>query len=177
MPTALLPSFLTSTLGAPAAALGLNEGLADGCAGAARFVGGALADDPDRRRRSAPGGYTATAVLSSLIGVTTAAWQVGVVRADAWTARGIRVPSRNALLADVVPRLILRATEVLTPRHGHDSATKIALVLYVGYNAAADASAVAGTLWSAVFARAAFLYLSAWMLVALVVLAFAGDSR
>ena len=103
VPTALLPSFLTSTLGAPAAALGLIEGISDGCAGVARFAGGALADDPVRRRRSAVGGYTTTAVLSSLIGVSTAVWQVGVLRAGAWTARGLRVPARNALLADVVP--------------------------------------------------------------------------
>jgi hypothetical protein len=103
IPTSLLPSFLTSTLGAPAAALGLIEGVADGCAGVARFGGGALADDPERRRRAAIGGYTATAVLSSLIGVTTAAWQVGALRAAAWSSRGLRVPARNALLADVVP--------------------------------------------------------------------------
>jgi MFS family permease len=43
-------------------------------------------------------------VFSSLIGATTAVWQVGVLRAAAWTARGLRVPARNALLADVVPR-------------------------------------------------------------------------
>ena len=104
VPTALLPSFLTSTLGAPAAALGLIEGIADGCAGVARLAGGALADDPERRRRAAIGGYTATAVFSSLIGVTTGAWQVGVLRAAAWSSRGLRVPARNALLADVVPR-------------------------------------------------------------------------
>ena len=30
-------------------------------------------------------------------------WQVGVLRAGAWAARGLRVPARNALLADVVP--------------------------------------------------------------------------
>jgi len=29
-------------------------------------------------------------------------WQVGILRAAAWTARGLRVPARNALLADVV---------------------------------------------------------------------------
>ena len=104
VPTSLLPSFLTSTLGAPAAALGLIEGVADGLAGAARLGGGALADDPDRRRASAIGGYSATAVLSGLIGVATSAWQVGLLRAGAWTARGLRVPARNALLADAVPR-------------------------------------------------------------------------
>lgn len=50
IPTSLLPSFLTSTLGAPAAALGLIEGAADAVAGAARFGGGVLSDDPERRR-------------------------------------------------------------------------------------------------------------------------------
>lgn len=103
VPTSLLPSLLTSTLHAPASALGVIEGIADGLAGAARLGGGALADDPARRRSVAVGGYMTTAVLSGLIGVAGAAWQVGVLRAGAWTARGLRVPARNALLADVVP--------------------------------------------------------------------------
>ena len=103
IPTALLPSLLTSTLGAPAAALGLIEGVSDGLAGLARLGGGALADDPQRRQRVAVGGYVTTAVLSAATAGTTAAWQVAVLRAGAWTARGLRVPARNALLADVVP--------------------------------------------------------------------------
>jgi MFS family permease len=103
IPTSLLPSFLTSTLGAPAAALGAIEGIADGLAGAARLAGGALADDPNRRRATAMGGYSATAVLNALIGLAGAAWQVGVLRTGAWMTRGLRTPSRNALLTDVVP--------------------------------------------------------------------------
>lgn len=103
VPTALLPSFVTATLGAPAAALGLIEGISEGLAGTGRFVGGALADDPARRRTVAVGGYTTTAVLSSLIGVTNNVVQAGVLRGAAWAARGLRVPARNALLADVVP--------------------------------------------------------------------------
>lgn len=103
VPTSLLPSFVTATLGAPAAALGLIEGIAEGLAGTGRFVGGALADDPGRRRVVAIGGYSATAVLSSLIGATTSVVQAGVLRGAAWAARGLRVPARNALLADVVP--------------------------------------------------------------------------
>ena len=103
IPTALLPSLLTSTLGAPAAALGLIEGLADGAAGLARFGGGALADDPQRRRDVAVGGYASTALLSGLIGLAVAVWQVAVLRIAAWAARGARVPARNALLADMVP--------------------------------------------------------------------------
>jgi MFS family permease len=102
VPTALLPSLLTTTLGAPAAALGTIEGIADGVAGAAKLAGGALADDPGRRRATAMGGYTATAILSALIGAATAVWQVGVLRAGAWLSRGLRTPSRNALLTDVV---------------------------------------------------------------------------
>ena len=100
IPTALLPSFLTITLGAPAAALGLIEGLADGAAGGARLLGGALADDPHLRRRVATGGYVGTAVLAALIGLTATVWQAGALRIASWAARGVRVPPRNALLAD-----------------------------------------------------------------------------
>lgn len=102
IPTALLPDLLTKTLGAPASALGLIEGVSDGLAGVARVGGGALADDPARRRSIAVGGYTTTAVLGAATGAASAAWQVGLLRAGAWTARGLRVPARNALLADVV---------------------------------------------------------------------------
>jgi MFS family permease len=84
-------------------AAGVIEGIADGLAGLARLLGGALADDPDRRRAVAVGGYTSTAVLSSAIGLAQSIWQVAFLRAGAWAARGLRVPSRNALLADAVP--------------------------------------------------------------------------
>ena len=106
IPTALLPSLLTATLGAPAATLGLIEGLADGLAGATRLAGGAIADDPQRRRTQAVAGYTTTAILSSLIGAATTVWQVGLFRAGAWAARGLRVPARNALLADIAPAAV-----------------------------------------------------------------------
>jgi MFS family permease len=242
VPTALLPRFLTS-LGGSAAALGVIEGIADGLAGLARFAGGALADDPHRRRATAVGGYASTAILSGLIGAATSVWQIGVLRTAAWTARGLRVPSRNALLADATPReaygraygfermmdnlgaiggpilalalvaafsvrtaillsiipgvlatvailyairrlprperhkwqrirlqvrpvlraglgglmiavtsfelgnvaatlLILRATQLLTPTHGADAATSVALLLYLAYNVAAMLTSV-----------------------------------
>src|SRR2546421_1974475 len=102
IPTALLPSLLVS-LGAPAAALGLMEGVAEGLAGMGRLAGGALSDDPARRRALAVGGYSSTAVASSLIGAATNVWQVAVLRGSAWAARGLRVPARNALLADIAP--------------------------------------------------------------------------
>jgi MFS family permease len=243
VPTALLPSLVTATLHGPAAALGVIEGVADGLAGAAKLAGGALVDDPHRRRSIAVGGYTATAVLSASIGAAGAVWQVAILRAGAWAARGLRVPARNALLADAVPAnaygraygferamdnlgaivgpllalglvalvgvrwaiglsvipgvlaalaivyairqtpraeprrrvpirlrirpvlrgrlgrllgaaaafevgnvaatlLILRATELLSPGHGVDAATTLALVLYTGYNVAATLASV-----------------------------------
>jgi MFS family permease len=94
-PTALLPSLLTLRPRSPGVALGAIEGVSDALAGAAGFCGGVLADDPARRRKVAVGGYATTAA--------TAVWQVGVLRAAAWTARGLRVSARNALLADIVP--------------------------------------------------------------------------
>jgi MFS family permease len=38
--------------------------------------------------------------------------------------------------------LILRATDLLTPSRGHDSAVKVALILYAGYNLAATLASV-----------------------------------
>jgi MFS family permease len=144
-------SLLTTTLNAPASALGLVEGVADGLAGAARLGGGVLADDPDRRRAVAVGGYASTAVLSSLIGVATAAGQVGVLRAGAWAARGLRVPARNALLADVV------AADAYGRAYGFERATDnlgaiggpllaFGLVALVGVRGAILASVVPGLL-------------------------------
>ncbi|HUY72267.1 MAG TPA: MFS transporter [Gaiellaceae bacterium] len=101
--TALLPSFLSSTLHAPASSLGLNEGIANLSAGAA-FAGGPLADDPSRQRVTAVGGYLSTAVFSSAIGLAGAVWQVCMLRSIAWAAWGVRSSSRDALLADIIPR-------------------------------------------------------------------------
>jgi MFS family permease len=152
IPTALLPNLLTATLGAPASALGLIEGVADGLAGAARLAGGAMADDPRRRRTVAVGGYTTTAaVRSSLIGAATAVWQVAVLRAGAWAARGLRVPARNALLADIVPAAVYwraygfeRAMDNLGAIVGPLLA--LALVGLVGVRTAIALSIIAGLL-------------------------------
>jgi MFS family permease len=151
VPTALLPGLLTATLGAPASALGLIEGLSDGLAGAARLAGGAIADDPHRRRTVAVGGYATTAVLSSLIGAATTVWQVGILRAGAWAARGLRVPARNALLADIVPASVYgraygfeRAMDNLGAIAGPLLA--LALVGLVGVRAAIALSVIPGLL-------------------------------
>jgi MFS family permease len=101
--TSVLPSFLTGTLGASAAALGIIDGISDALVGVMKLVGGQLANNPERRGRIASGGYLATAVATGLIGVTVTVWQAGFFRALAWMSRGVRSPSRDALLASLSP--------------------------------------------------------------------------
>lgn len=99
--TSVMPAFLTSVLGGSAAALGVIEGISDALTGVTKVVGGPLANDPARRRSLATGGYIVTAVATAAIGLATAVWQVGVLRAFAWAARGIRSPARDSLLGSL----------------------------------------------------------------------------
>lgn len=99
--TSVLPTFVTSVLGGSAAALGVIEGVSDALTGLTKVAGGPLANDPARRRTLATGGYLVTAAATSAIGAATGVWQVGVLRALAWAARGIRSPARDALLSSL----------------------------------------------------------------------------
>ena len=103
MVTAVLPSFVTHTLGGSAGALGLIEGVSDGLAGAAKLAGGSAANDETRRRNLAAGGYVVTGLATAAIGAATAVWQAAILRAVAWIARGARGPAKNALLASLAP--------------------------------------------------------------------------
>ncbi len=86
--TSLLPTFLTATLHSGPAALGAIEGVSDALTGLSKLAGGPLASDPSRRGRLASGGYLGTAIATAAIGLTTAVWQVAILRALAWTSRG-----------------------------------------------------------------------------------------
>lgn len=99
--TALLPTFLTSTLHGSAAALGVIDGFSDALVGVMQLVGGPLANDPRKRARTASGGYLGTAVATGAIGLAATLWQAGLLRALAWVSRGLRSPSRDALLASL----------------------------------------------------------------------------
>ena len=101
--TALLPTFLTSTLHGAAAALGVIDGFSDALVGVMQLVGGPLANDPHKRARTASGGYLGTAVATGAIGLAATVWQAGLLRALAWVSRGLRSPSRDALLASLTP--------------------------------------------------------------------------
>lgn len=102
--TAVLPTFLVSVLHSSAATLGLIEGISDALTGVAKLVSGPLANEQRRRGRLASSGYLGTALATGAIGLCVAAWQVGVLRALAWTSRGMRSPARDSLLASLAPK-------------------------------------------------------------------------
>src|ERR1019366_3137025 len=104
MATSVLPTFLTSTLHAGPAALGVIEGVSDALTGLSKLAGGPLANDPARRGRLASGGSLGTAIATSAIGLTTGLWQVAILRAIAWMSRGIRSPARDMLLTSLAPK-------------------------------------------------------------------------
>ena len=101
---AVLPLFITAGLGAPAIAVGLVEGIADGSSALVKLWSGWYSDRIDWRKRLAVGGYGTTAfALGLLVAVTT--WpQVIVVRALACMGRGLRQPIRSAMLAGSVEK-------------------------------------------------------------------------
>jgi len=103
MATAALPGFLTS-LGAPAAALGVIEGIADAALSASKMAGGVLADRPGvERKKVMAAGYLTSGAAYASIGLAGAWPFAAISRAVAWIARGLRTPARESVLAASVP--------------------------------------------------------------------------
>lgn len=100
--TAVLPAFLTALGGGPAA-LGIIEGVADGCATFAKVGGGFAADRTTRRKPLASVGFLITAAGIAAIGVCTSWLQVLGCRVVAWIGRGSRSAPRDVLLMDGAP--------------------------------------------------------------------------
>ena len=99
--TAILPAFLAS-IGAPAFALGVIEGVSDGLSSFAKLGGGWIADRPQWRKPAGFIGYLATG-LSTFGYAFAHTWPtVLVIRAAGWCGRGGRGPSRDTLLAGCV---------------------------------------------------------------------------
>ena len=99
--TSILPAFLAS-LGAPAIALGVIEGISDGFSSFAKLAGGWIADRPRWRKPTGIAGYLATG-LSTFGYAFAYSWPaILVMRALGWVGRGSRGPSRDTLLADCV---------------------------------------------------------------------------
>ncbi len=104
MVLAVLPLFITGGLGAPAFAVGLVEGIADGSSAAVKVWSGWYSDRVGWRKSLAVAGYGATGFGFALL-VAVATWpQVVVARALAWIGRGLRQPIRSAMLAGSVDK-------------------------------------------------------------------------
>jgi len=99
--TSLLP-ILLGGLGAPAYALGVIEGVADGISSFAKLAGGWIADRPHLRKPVAVAGYLLTGLSTFAFGFVGAWPQILASRAIGWMGRGIRGPARDVLLTDAV---------------------------------------------------------------------------
>ena len=99
--TAILPAFLAS-LGAPAYALGVIEGVSDGLSSFAKLAGGWIADRPELRKPTGVIGYLLTGLSTGAYALANAWPTVLIIRALGWTARGSRGASRDVLLTDSV---------------------------------------------------------------------------
>jgi MFS family permease len=99
--TAILPAFL-ATLGAPAVALGIIEGVSDGLSSFAKLAGGWIADHPRWRKPTGITGYFATALTTFGYAFAQSWPALLLLRGLGWMGRGSRGPSRDTLLADCV---------------------------------------------------------------------------
>jgi MFS family permease len=96
---AVLPLFITAGLGAPALAVGVVEGVADGSAALVKLWSGWYSDRIGWRKKLAEGGYGTTVFGLGLLLFVTSWPQVIIARALAWMGRGLRQPIRSAMLA------------------------------------------------------------------------------
>lgn len=99
----LLPLFLTQTLGAGPAFLGLVEGVAETTASVLKLFSGWLSDRIGRRKVLAVWGYGIAGAVRPLIAVASAPWHVLAIRFSDRIGKGIRGAPRDALLAESVP--------------------------------------------------------------------------
>lgn len=99
----LLPQFLVSALGASTLAFGLIEGAAETAASFTRPISGLLSDRLRRRKPLAAAGYTLANLAKPLLALSTSWGQVFWIRLADRAAKGLRVPARDALIADSVP--------------------------------------------------------------------------
>lgn len=100
----LLPVFLTTTLGATPAVVGLIEGIADGLASILKYFSGAISDRQRRRKPWVVTGYGLAAASRLLIAAATVWPLVLTARLIDRTGKGMRSAPRDAMIADVTPK-------------------------------------------------------------------------
>lgn len=98
----ILPLFLTTILGAPVAAIGLIEGLAEATSSLLKTLAGWLSDKSGRRRPFIFAGYLLSAGAKPLIALATGWPLVLVARMGDRFGKGMRSSPRDALIGDLV---------------------------------------------------------------------------
>lgn len=98
----LLPLFLSTVVGASAAALGVIEGLAESLSSLLRLPAGWYSDRIRRRKPLVVVGYAVAALARPLIGLATTTGQVLAIRLTDRFGKGVRTAPRDALIADSV---------------------------------------------------------------------------
>src|SRR5271157_2788255 len=97
----VLPAFLVS-LGAGPEQLGLIEGMAESVASFAKLFSGYLTDRLERRKPLVVAGYFVANAVKPLLAVTTAWWQILLIRFIDRSAKGVRGAPRDVMVAESV---------------------------------------------------------------------------
>ena len=100
---ALLPLFLTVTLGASAATVGLIDGVAEAVASVTKMFSGYVSDRIGKRKPLVLLGYGLAALSKPLFPLATSATTVFAARFADRIGKGLRGAPRDALVADVTP--------------------------------------------------------------------------
>ena len=100
---ALLPAFLTVTLGLPVAAMGALDGVAEATANIAKLASGRLSDRSRKRRPWILLGYGMAALSKPLFPLATSALPVLGARFIDRIGKGIRGAPRDAMIVDDTP--------------------------------------------------------------------------
>ena len=100
--TSVLPAFL-AVIGAGPAWLGAIEGIADGLSSFSKLWAGHFTDRLQKRKPLVLTGYAITALATASFAFATQAYDVLFGRVLAWLGRGVRSPSKKAILAADVP--------------------------------------------------------------------------
>jgi MFS family permease len=100
----LLPGFLTRTLKASPAALGIIEGVAEATSAAAKVLSGRLSDRAARRKPLVFLGYALATAARPLVAFAQSWAHVLAIRFADRIGKGLRSAPRDALIADIVPR-------------------------------------------------------------------------
>lgn len=100
---ALLPVFVTVTLGLPATALGAIDGLAEATANLAKLASGRLSDRSMKRKPWIMAGYGLAALSKPLFPLAQGAIELIGARFMDRVGKGIRGSPRDAMVADETP--------------------------------------------------------------------------